>query len=395
MSQNKVSSAIDGAVFNALGRMSLAEKFFSGGKTYRVITGNFIKENNRYTLKNSFLFNFFRVIAWATIVPGLCLCFMRNRERSKKNYCILPDSNSSIKKGRYSTIKDMLTVARKNGVFKTIDNPKNAEAYLRIRWRKEKQDVQLSFIESKLNMNCHEILKNHMGKVDEAYGRIIERNELLKKRYGASLFGFGRELEKGWFIDQIKGGICFGLNKALEKFFIKHSNPTDEQIKKYLNNDGLVDSLEHQMYHVLYTNVPLNGLADKLTRSILRKVESYKILYPNSSNTNFFSKRECIGDICSKISSFARKIDQDDLESFNVIFFTQNNPSLKNSEKKDHANHIIRVQRNHSKGFRFFDQALGISKWLKNDEFAEYLKMSMLADHYHVCTLNTSTEQCL
>lgn len=390
MSQNelRISSVIDGAVFNASGRMSLAEKFFSGGKSYRVITGNFIKENRRFSQNNSFLFNFFRVLAWATIIPGLCLCFLRSRERSKKNYHILPDSYSSKIDPKYSTVKDTVAAAKKNGVFKKFEDPKKAEEYARIRWRKEKQDILLSFRETKLNISGEEILKNNMDKVDEAYNRLIKHNELLKKRYGASLFGFGKELEKGWFVDQIKDGICFGLNKALEKLFIRHSHLTDEQVKKYLTSEGLIDSLQHQMYHVLFTNVPLNGLADRLKRSFLKEVDSYKISYPNSSNSNFLSKKESIVDIRSKISNFSRQIDQDNLESFNVVFYSQVNPSLKNSEKKDYSNHIIRVQRDRTKGFRIFDQFLGISKWLNNEDFADCLKMTMLTDHYHLCTLN-------
>ena len=389
MLQNKlrISNAIDGAVFSSSGKMSLAEKFFSGGKSYRVITGNFIKENQRFTQNYSFLFNLFRFFAWATIIPGLCFYFLRNHERSKKNYYVLPDS-SSLNDPKYSTVKDMLSVARKKGLFNKVKNPKMTENYLRVRYRKEKQDILLSFNETKLNISGEEILRNNMDKVDEAYHRLIDRNEILKQKYGASLFGLGKELEKEWFVDKIKDGICFGLSKALEKFFTRYSNPTDEQINQYLTNEGLTDSILYQMFHLLFTNVPLSGIADKFPKTLLREINSYMVLYPNSSNPNFLSKRENIANIRSKVLDFSDKLDEQNLESFNVIFYPQINPSLKNSEGKNYSSHIIHVQRDRVKGFRFFDQFIGITKWLSNDDFADCLKMFMLTEHYHLCTLN-------
>ncbi len=220
----------------------------------------------------------------------------------------------------------------------------------------EKQDILLSFNETKLNISGEEILRNNMDKVDEAYHRLIDRNEILKQKYGASLFGLGKELEKEWFVDKIKDGICFGLSKALEKFFTRYSNPTDEQINQYLTNEGLTDSILYQMFHLLFTNVPLSGIADKFPKTLLREINSYMVLYPNSSNPNFLSKRENIANIRSKVLDFSDKLDEQNLESFNVIFYPQINPSLKNSEGKNYSSHIIHVQRDRVKGFRFFDQ---------------------------------------
>ena len=50
---------------------------------------------------------------------------------------------------------------------------------------------------------------------------------------------------------------------------------------------------------------------------------------------------------------------------------------------------LIRVQRDPHKGFRFFDQAMEISRWLNNDDFLEFIKMFMLmVGPFHICTLN-------
>ena len=208
------------------------------------------------------------------------------------------------------------------------------------------------FIDIDKTINA-ETVANQTRAVNSAWTKIKNLNASLKRD---QRFSYLEKSTKEDVIELLKKGNCLGIAKVIEKLVNKKPNISNEDIIAFLSKYETVEEiLFDQMLHIVVDK-------SRLSTEMIQRFASHNSPI-NLKDTAFQAKSsQDMVSIQSVLNRFSKNLNTRNKKGFSLYFGAE--------EAK--ASHIIYVQKS-EKGFRLYDQSLGITRWLTEAELAEFI----------------------
>lgn len=214
-----------------------------------------------------------------------------------------------------------------------------------------------------------ETVVNQTKLINDAWARIEKLNASLKKEQKLSYLEKNRKKD---VVELLKKGNCLGIAKVFEKLINEKPGVSNEDIITFFSDYKTLEEIVfNQMLHIVIDK-------STLSTEMSKKFASYNSPI-NLKDTVFQAKStQDIASIQSVLNRFTKNLNPKNKKGFSLYF----------GETNAKASHIIYVQKS-ERGFRLYDQSLGVTRWLSEAELAEFIAAIFVrTPKYTKCYLN-------